>query len=209
MTSNTTIFAIAFIALTLVPIEVRAQIRPLDTETPAYIDVELSEITVSEDLPAATINLHRTGDFRQYSRIHFSTEEITATEGQDYQGTGGTVTFQPGEGMKQITVPLLRDEHAEGEEGFRVILSDPGPNTLLMRDSVAVTIREGGPRLQITANGPDTIALAWDGLSYGLERTSDTKSWEAVACERTENGTRCEVVLTTEALRFIYRLKSN
>src|SRR5437879_5172617 len=105
--------ALLLLGANLAQIEARAQVHALDYYTPAYIDFEFSQITVYEEQPVAAINLYRTGDFRQFTRVSFATEEGTASEGKDYQGTGGTITFQPGEGMKQITVPLIADDETE------------------------------------------------------------------------------------------------
>src|SRR4051812_43658293 len=92
--------ALLLLSVQIVPITPRAQVHALNYDTPAYIDFEFSQITVYEGQPAAVINLYRLGDFRQSTRVDFATQEDTASEGKDYVGTGGTITFQPGEGMK-------------------------------------------------------------------------------------------------------------
>ena len=200
--------AIVLVAFTLAHSTATAQIRALDTTTPAFIDVELGEIAVHEGHSVAVVNLHRSGDFRQSSRCDFRTEEITATEGVDYKGTGGTLVFQPGEGMKQINIPILRDRPLDASKTFRVILSDPGPKVLLMREEVLVTIQPAAPALQILSRSPAEITLAWEGTHYSVERSSDAANWQSLPCTKLVSGSRCEVTLPAEGTRYIYRLKA-
>src|SRR5262249_4865080 len=157
---------------------------------------ELNDVTVSEGESAVTVNLYRSGDFRQSTQLKFATEEITASEGKDYKGTGGTIIFQPGEGMKQITVPIIADDQAESDESFRLVLTEPSPNTLLMRDSIVITIKDtpppiSAPKLQIASVGAGKVTLSWEGEpGYALERTANAGSgkWEAVPCNPTVTG---------------------
>src|SRR5688500_11894550 len=69
-------------------------------ETPAYIDLEFSEFRVNEPARTVSINILRTGEFRQACTIEYQTTEDTATQGQDFRATGGTLTFKAGEGFK-------------------------------------------------------------------------------------------------------------
>src|SRR5687768_16316778 len=77
-----------------------ADFKALDYETPAYVDLEFSEVRVNEPAGAVTINIVRTGDFRRTTTVEYQTIEDEASEGQDYKGAGGTLVFRPGEGFK-------------------------------------------------------------------------------------------------------------
>jgi hypothetical protein len=207
------IFACAALAFAAAqPPDTAAQNHALDTATPAYVDFERGEIIVREGQPAAVINLYRTGDFRQSTRVSFATEEITASEGRDYRGTGGTITFQPGEGVKQIVVPLIPDEIDETGETFRVNLSEDGPNMILMRDAVTVEIEDAAfvaPRLQIASAGPGKILVAWESSGrFVLERSRNACDWEAVPEIARLEGRRSEVLIETGAAVHVYRLKA-
>jgi Tol biopolymer transport system component len=57
--------------------------------------------------------------------VDFATADRTATAGQDYVSTSGTLTFSPGEDVKFISVPLINDSVYEGVESFTVNLSNP------------------------------------------------------------------------------------
>ncbi|RMF30759.1 MAG: hypothetical protein D6759_11320, partial [Chloroflexi bacterium] len=52
--------------------------------------------------------------------VDYATADGTATAGSDYTATGGTLTFNPGETQKTITVQVLGDTNAEGNETFTV-----------------------------------------------------------------------------------------
>ena len=65
------------------------------------------------------------------SRIRFNAETVdyatadgTATAGEDYTATSGTLTFGPGESLKTVSVPVLDDALDEGEETFTLRLSN-------------------------------------------------------------------------------------
>src|SRR5687767_7767361 len=116
--------------------------KALDYETPAYVDFELSEVSVNEPAGTVAINIIRTGDFRRTTTIEYQTVEDDASEGQDYKGAGGTLVFRPGEGFKTIVLDILRDEKEESTETFRFELTTSDPQCKLMRSSTAITIED-------------------------------------------------------------------
>lgn len=197
-------------------VRAHGQVHSLGYDTPAFIDFEFSEVTVSEGQPAAIINVYRTGDFRQYTRVDYATEDGSATENSDYRATGGTLTFQPGEGMKQIAVPLIADSEPEPNETFKVVLTNPSVTAVILRNSITVTIHDApgpisAPKLQISSSHPGEITLSWDGdPGYVLERTTQAAAtgWEAVSTAPTVTGTHCEVTESAGAALYLYRLRS-
>ena len=56
--------------------------------------------------------------------VAYATTDGTATAGEDYTRTSGTLTFAPGETGKTVAVPVLDDAVDEGEETFTLRLSD-------------------------------------------------------------------------------------
>ena len=52
--------------------------------------------------------------------VAYATGDATATEGEDYVGTEGTLTFAAGETEKTVTVAVLDDGAREGEETLRL-----------------------------------------------------------------------------------------
>ncbi len=57
--------------------------------------------------------------------VEWTTEPGTATADVDYMQTSGTLTFQPGEITKTISVATIDDDHHDDGEIFKVILSNP------------------------------------------------------------------------------------
>jgi subtilisin-like proprotein convertase family protein len=73
--------------------------------------------------------------------IHYSTSDGTAVSGKDYTGVSGTLTFQAGQTVQYIDVPVLNDELNDGNENFSINLSNP-VNAVLAKPLSTVTIVE-------------------------------------------------------------------
>jgi hypothetical protein len=192
-----------------------ADFKAAGYDTPAYVDLDVSEIHVHEPAATVAINILRTGDFRQTTTIEYQTVEDDASEGQDYKGAGGTLVFRPGEGFKTILVEIVRDDQDEPLESFRVELSSSDPNCMLMRSSALIVIEDqpvpiARPELKIAAAGAGKILLSWDGSdTCALERTATPAAgnWEPVECSPLANGNRSEVVQPIGGTYFFYRLR--
>ena len=66
----------------------------------------------------------------QATTIAFTTDDLTATAGEDYTSTSGNIVFQPGELTKTISVPVMGDTFPEGPEGFFVNLNSTDNGSL-------------------------------------------------------------------------------
>ena len=184
-------------------------------ETPAYVDLEFAEVQVNEPAGTVSINVLRTGDFRQTTTIEYRTEADSASEGSDYKATGGTLTFRPGEGFKTITLDVLPDDEAEDTESFRLEITGSSPNTMVFRSIATIFIHDAPapispPRLQI-ASASGNILLSWNGSSdCVLERSTNPGSaeWEPVRCSPVTDGDRTEVTQPCGGTFFFYRLRT-
>ena len=56
--------------------------------------------------------------------VDYATADGTATAGEDYAATSGTLTFAAGESSKTVNVTILDDSHDEGNETFVLRLSN-------------------------------------------------------------------------------------
>jgi hypothetical protein len=63
--------------------------------------------------------------------VHYQTADGTATGGQDYTATTGTLTFGPGETAKPLRVGVLNNTAGAGTRSFQVTLSNPGGGATL------------------------------------------------------------------------------
>ena len=81
--------------------------------------------------------------------VEYATSDGTATAGSDYTATSGTLTFQPGETEKTVSVPVLEDDHDEGSETL----------TLRLSNAQGANIADGEATGTITNDG--AIPEAW------------------------------------------------
>ena len=78
--------------------------------------------------------------------VDYATSDVTATAGDDYTATSGTLTFAVGETEKAVSVAVLDDAHDDGGETLRLTLSNPSGAWL--SDATATgTIRNDDPML--------------------------------------------------------------
>ncbi len=91
------------------------------------------EVLISISDATATEGTDATADFvvslsRSWSRPitvkYLTLFTVSATPGVDYQDQGGTLTFQPGETSKIISVPIIDDTANDSGETFDVLLYD-------------------------------------------------------------------------------------
>ncbi len=86
--------------------------------------------------------------------VDYSTADVLASDGVDYTGVTGTVTFQPGQTSRQIQIPINGDALAEANENFVVNLTN-AQNAVIGDSQGQVTILDDdggvpGPTLSIT-----------------------------------------------------------
>ena len=112
---------------------------------------------------------------------------VSAKAGEDYTATSGTLAFSAGETRKTVRVPVRRDSLHEGDETFRLTLSE-ATNAALGSDSVAIgnIVDDDAPE-DITVSvsptavresaGPTTLRLTVTvkgGKSFPEDRTLTT-----------------------------------
>lgn len=86
--------------------------------------------------------------------VHYEARSLTATEGEDFVPTSGTVTFAPGEASATINVEIVVDEYIEEDEQFRVVLTESQNGLFLDGIQQAIgTIRNDDTAIQVTTEG--------------------------------------------------------
>ncbi|MFH0909528.1 MAG: Calx-beta domain-containing protein, partial [bacterium] len=73
----------------------------------------------------ALITVRRVGNTNRIVTVDFATSNGTATAGNDYVATSGTLTFAVGDTVKSFDVQVLNDALAEGNETVNLALSNP------------------------------------------------------------------------------------
>jgi len=96
-----------------------------------------------------TVTLSKTSDSEV--RVDYATADGTATAGDDYVATSGTLVFAAGEVSKTITVQVNGDEAVESDETFFVNLSNP-VNATISDDQGQGTIQNDDEELTLSIN---------------------------------------------------------
>lgn len=99
-------------------------------------------------------------------RVDYAWTGGTATRGEDFTMTEGTLRFEPGETVKAFPVRILRDEQPESAEGIGLALSSPNGARLGQPQELALTIAGSDQR-------PDAQIRAPRGrwIGRGMHRT--------------------------------------
>ena len=84
--------------------------------------------------------------------VNYTTADGTAVAGSDYTATSGTITFAPGETVKDIFVPVTPDQVYEPDETFSVVLSSPTNANLGSPSTGTGTIRNDDAQPTISIN---------------------------------------------------------
>ncbi len=103
-------------------------------------------------------------------RVDYATADGTGSKaaraGEDYTETRGTLTFDPLETQRTVTVPIIDDAEPDDGETFTLTLSNPDGATLGSGDGRATgTIRNSEPQEALTASFEDMPA-AHDGTAF-------------------------------------------
>ena len=83
--------------------------------------------------------------------VRYRTSDGTATAGSDYEAARGTLTFEPGQTSKTVSVAVLDDDLDEGSETFTLALFAPNPLSVFLADAEATG----------TIINSDTMPKAW------------------------------------------------
>ena len=104
-----------------------ASVFIVDNDATALPTLSVNDITVAEgntgSIAVFTVTLSEAVPFA--IGVDFITSNGSATAGADYDSVFGFLTFFPGQTTRTITVPIIGDTAAEGDETFFVNLSNP------------------------------------------------------------------------------------
>jgi probable HAF family extracellular repeat protein len=181
-------------------------LNPLSANTPA---ITINDVSVSEGnngITAANFTVTISNASNQTVTVQFLTANGTATAGSDYQSTGGTLTFAPGQTSQTITVTVIGDRIPEPNRTFFVNLSNAGD--AIIGDSQGVgTIIDDEPRISIndvtlTEGSSGTKLFTFTvTLSVAYDQTV-TMSYRTANGTATSTGGQADYVSQTRTLTF-------
>jgi hypothetical protein len=138
-----------------------ATLGKLDTAILTIVDAQHAvyftklTYTVTEAAGRAVIWVQRTGDLSQQVTVDYAATAGTATAGDDFTPTTGTLTFPPRVALRSFSVPIKNDiTVGEGDETVRISLSNPtGADIPAGRGTAVLTIEDNDPvgRLEFSA----------------------------------------------------------
>lgn len=111
--------------------------------SPGSIQLATSTIEVNENASMAVVRILRSAGTNTTTTVDYATLAGTATAGQDYTSRSGTLTFLPGETFKDVTIPIIDDTLAEGNESFNFAIDNvTGGAVLLAPRTATITIKD-------------------------------------------------------------------
>ena len=129
--------------------------RFLDPQSVAIAPVlSVSDVTITEGTGGArdaTFTVTLAPYTSQIVSVGFATGQVTATAAADYLTRSGTVTFNPGERTKTVTITVISDDEVEATEAFTLQLQNPLA-AVLERLQATGTILDDDPTAYIAAN---------------------------------------------------------
>jgi len=129
----------------------------------ATLDVQ--PLTVNENDGTAVVEVKLTPAATSTVTVQYSTNAGSAVGGQDYFGTTGTLTFNPGDTSKTYPVTLINDTTPESQESFTARIFNPSGATM-GANTAPVTINDDDSGASGLADG--------DGRSGLLRHVRDT-----------------------------------
>jgi hypothetical protein len=96
-----------------------------------------SAYAVEEDAGELTVYVNRTSGTKGQVGVTYDTKNSTATDGNEFTRTTGTLTFADGETQKSFTVPIIDNSEKKGNKVFTVTLTAPTGGVVLGQTSTA------------------------------------------------------------------------
>ncbi len=113
--------------------------RALTDAVAPSVQFSATTFTVQEDCTTVALTVTRTGGDCTAASVDYATANLTATDRGDFIPSRGRLTFAAGETAKSVVVLINEDSYVEGDETFRVNLSNPS-NTALGASTATITI---------------------------------------------------------------------
>ena len=113
-------------------------------QPPSLPELSIGDASVGEGAGNAVFTVTLSEASADEVTVDYATTDDTATAGDDYTTTSGTLTFVAGDRTKTISVPVVNDTDDEGDETFTVTLSAPSNATLLDGTATGTILDDDG-----------------------------------------------------------------
>lgn len=109
--------------------------------TQPVINLRQTALSVLENVGIITVNVDLSfpDNVNTYT-VNYTTQDVTAVDGQDYDGISGTLTFNPGQTTKNLQITIIDDTAIEADERFLLTLSNASAGNLGANTQLQVTI---------------------------------------------------------------------
>jgi serralysin len=135
------------------------------------IGLSVNDVTITEDKNAIfTVSLTEASS--SLITVNYQTANNTAITGSDYISNSETLTFNPGETSKTITVQILDDNLTEPTENFSLNLSNVTGNAVITDSQGIATIQDN----DVYIAPPSSISINDISLTEG-NRSNRTKNF--------------------------------
>jgi beta-glucanase (GH16 family) len=162
------------------------------TPTPAGARITVEDLAQPEGNGGSTTFAFRvTLDAAQTGpvAVQYTTQDGTARSGEDFTAvTAGTITFAAGETEKRININVVADDAREGDDAFKVTLSNPSGATVY-RGTATGQILNDDSRVPFTNAGYDSPG-SYPGLSLAWSDEFDGPALNTAAWSH-QNGDGC------------------
>ncbi|HKR59646.1 MAG TPA: Calx-beta domain-containing protein [Pyrinomonadaceae bacterium] len=180
--------------------------------TAPTIQLSAASYSIGEGSGAASITVSRAGATTGAATVDYSTNDTAglnncdtvngvASARCDYTKLVGTVRFAAGETAKAVTIPIIDDSYAEGNESFTISLSNASGASVGSPSTATVTINDNE-----ASNGPNPI----DGTAFFvrqqyldfLNREPDpggNAAWQALINGCVSGDTTCDRIHVSSA----------
>ena len=148
---------------------------------PAYaFDIDIADATTPDESAvnqtiAVFISSAQTGTVT----VDYAITDGTATDGDDYTASNNTLTFAPGETVKDISIPILADALDEDDETVIITLSNASSGTIVdTTATLTIADDDAPPQLSIADN-----STAESSGSFTLAATLDAPSSKQITVD--------------------------
>ena len=148
---------------------------------PSVLALSGSIVEVNEGAGAINLPVVRTGNLQETVSVDYQTFEETATNGEDFISQEGTLTFNPGETRKNISIEVIDDGEIDPTETFSLTIDNiTGNGTLDAPRTARITIDDNDsqidPVILTETEGDTRVEEGSSGDSYTIALSSQPSS---------------------------------